>query len=441
MQETNQTGDRFSDLFDEQGRMRIFDGMRYYKKTAGQNNMGCFKLILTEPVDRECLLHALRITLDRHRVFRLVVDHDDRMFYLKENRAEPVVHFDDGSRRTVCTPENHGYMTRVGYRGNTITIDFFHGVSDGMGAVAFQKTLLHYYIERKYGRPGCPPPGVLLADTPEIPREYADSLLFVEDTEMPAPEKAYAYERAFQLPGGRMASEYRCKRYTLSVGAEELEGYMQANGSSRSALFAMFMNRAIAEEHDTEGLPIVAALAADARRAYGAEQTLQCCVATVPIWYDGEIARLSWPERLRVGREMIREGVRKERILSGAQGLKKFNKVLEEKYPSLEEKKAYARTVNKQGGVKYTYGISYLGEPDFGPDVNRYIADTYPILCANTLPVIIEIAKWADRYHISYCTQLEYDPYVGRLSELFLQEGIPCAMVREEDFEEAFADF
>lgn len=441
MQMIRQTGERFSALFDEQGRMRIHDGMRYYKKTHEENNMVCVKVALKEPVDPEFLLHAFEETLNRLRVFRLVAETDGKVFYLRENRAAPVVHLDDGSRRTVCTPENNGYMIRVGYRGNVITIDFFHGVSDGTGVIAFQKTLLYYYFEKKYGRLDILPPHVILRDTPEDPREYADSLLFVEEAETESPPKLYKYDRAFQLPGERMESGHSCRRYTLLITAETFEGYMRKSGTSRSAMFAMFMNRAIAEEHDTGGLPIVAALAADARKAYGAEQTLQCCVCTVPVWYDENIQGLPWPEQLCAGRKMILAGVSKERILSGAQNLKKFNRALEENHPTLAEKKAYARTVNERGSVKYTYGISCQGEMDYGADINRLVMDNYVLLCANTIPVILEITKWNARYHVNYCTHLKKDPYIGRLTELFLKEGIPCTCTQEEDFVEAYADF
>lgn len=433
--------DRFSNLFDDKGRMKILDGMRYYKKTCKQNNMVCSKIVLKEPVDPECLQYAAQVAMGRLRVFRLSVTGDKQFLYLTENMQTPVIHFDDGCLRTVCTPENHGHMTRIGYHGDTITIDFFHGVSDGMGIIAFQKTLLYYYVEKKYGKPNHLPKNVILKDTLEDPREYADSLEFVKDEEIIVPDGTYEYDRAFQLPDEQIESEHMCLQYELLVSAGEFDEYMQKHGSSRSAVFTMFMNRVIAEQNKRKTEPVVAALAVNAREAYGAKETLRCCVATIPVWYDEKIRSLSWSQQLRAGRDMIMEGIRKERILDGAQKLQKFNKVLEEQFPTLEEKRVYAAKVNKQSGTKYTYGFSYLGEVDYGKDINRYIRDSYLILSANTIPVILEIAKWDRHYHISYCTHLKNDPYVGRLRDLFVQEGIPCVCNRKEDFEEAYADF
>ena len=421
--------------------MKICDGMRYYKKTFEQNNMVCMKIECVDPIDPECLQYALENTLKRLRVFRLTVEHDAQVFYLKELTQPPVVQADHGQRRTVCTPENHGYMLRVSYCGNTITIDFFHGISDGMGIIAFQKLLMYLYVERKYGGSVCPPPDMIAPDTPEDTREYADSLTFVSDMPVAAPSKQYDYERAFQLPDLHMESKHLCAMYQLKVNADKFEQYMRANETSRSAMFTMFMNRVIAEQNNTHELPVVAALAANARKAYGAEKTLQCCIATIPIWYDAQLRELPWHEQLKAGRNMISDGVRPERILHSAQGIKRFNRMLEDRFPTLEEKKAYAREVNRQGGVKYTYGISYIGELDYGRDINRYIASNYPILSANTIPIIIEIAKWNRHYYLSYCTHLENDPYVQKLQDLFVSEGIPCICSPREIFEEAYADF
>lgn len=432
--------ERFDNLLDAKGRMRIHDGMRYYKKTADQNNMVCSKVVLKDPVDRDALQHAFETTVKRLRVFRLCVDRDERRFFLRENCRPPVVQHDRGQRRTVCSEENNGYMIRVGYCDNTITIDFFHGVSDGMGIIAFQKTLMYYYVSETYGKPETVPPGTILAETPEDPAEYADSLLFVGNEPVTAP-KGYEYERAFQIPDPQIGSADSCKLYELKVDAEAFEGYMRKHASSRSAVFAMFMNRVISERNGAPAEPVVAAMAANARAAYGAEKTLQCCVATVPVWYDDDIRAMDWSRQLKCARDMVQAGVAAERILAGALGLRKFNLALEERFKTLEEKQEYARQVNRQGGIKYTYGISYFGEKDYGEEINRRIEENYPILTANTLPIILEIAKWQEHYHISYCTHLEQDPYVTELRDLFLAEGIPCTCEQQEDFVEALAEF
>ena len=88
-------------LFDEEGRMAIIDGMRYYKKTQDQNNMVRFFVELDEAIDPECLAYGVKKAFARNRIFRMVVVSDGKCFYLKENHAEPVIHENTPGRYTV----------------------------------------------------------------------------------------------------------------------------------------------------------------------------------------------------------------------------------------------------------------------------------------------------------------------------------------------------
>ena len=88
----------FASVFDAEGRMRILDGMRYYKKTEAQNNMPRFVVSMKEPVDRACLQRAAEKAMARYRMQRMVVVQDGARFYLKENKRRPIVHVDDGRR-------------------------------------------------------------------------------------------------------------------------------------------------------------------------------------------------------------------------------------------------------------------------------------------------------------------------------------------------------
>lgn len=429
-----------SRLFDAEGRMPILDGMRYYKKTREENNVPRFLVTMKADVDRSCLQHAAEKAMGRFRVQRMRVVQDAARFYLQENPAPPVVHADDGSRHSLCTPDNNGHMFWIGCRGKEITIEFFHGVSDGSGMLPFIRTLLYYYCAEKYGGMDDELPGLILADTPEDPREYTEAVRFL-------PEKAaeatphYRWEQAFQLSGRQMEDGSACKAYVLTVDGAAFEAYMRANGSSRSALFAMFMNHAIYASYGLGDEPIVGALAVDARRAYGAEGTLQCCVATIPLWLDREILSLPMGERFRCGRKMILDGAQRERILAAGQKARAMNLRMEAQCPTLEEKKAFCRTMNDAGSTKYSYGISYVGEIRFGEAIDRHVNRVRTQLCANSVPVILEITKTGGNYHISYCSHFEEDPCVHAFRQMFIDAGIPCELRQEADYTESFVDF
>lgn len=433
--------------------MRIFDGMRYYKKTETQNNMPRVRVTLKETVDHECLQSAAERTLERIRLFRMVVISDEKRFYLEENHEKPVVHLENGAQHRVCTSENHGHMLWISHDEYDIYVDFFHGISDGKGILRFIQTLLYFYCEKKYGTVDrFEIPGLIHTDVPEMPEEYRESILFLQ-TDSPckdyannvserktAPERAYCYEKAFQFPEEQMESDAESQYYELKVDAKALTEYIRGKDTSPAAVFALFMNRAIfvhcSEKETKISEPIVGAMAVDARKAYGAEQTLQCCVATIPMWYDENVAIMSLEEQLVCSKDMIRQGIQPGNIAAGAFRTKKFNEMLEEKFPTLEEKRQYCQMAAQKGLDRYTYGISCVGKVSFGKGIDEHVTGAAVILCANTSPVILEITKFGDTYYISYCTHLKQDPYVQKLQEIFLAEGIDCTCEKKENFVE-----
>lgn len=435
----NTLGNNGESMFDNLGRIKIVDGMRYYKKTNDENNMTRVFIELKKQVDPDALLYAFEKALKRHRVFRFIVVSDDKYFYLKENDEKPVIHLNTGDRYVVGGDENNGYLTRIGYNGNTITIDIFHGVTDGMGCTAFQRTLLYYYM-KKIGVENIDSTGILLENDAEDVCEFTECVHFVPK-EMVEISKGYEYDLAFQLGDKHIESKYACKVYELKVDASEFESYMRANSSSRSGVFTCFMNSVIAENNDIGELPIVAALAVNARPALGAEKTNMCCVATVPVWYDNDIKKLPEGEQMKLSRQMIVDGVEKNKIIATVQRSVAFNKMMEEQCETLEQKKQFARIANERGGVKYTYGLSYVGEIKYGNGIDEHVLKNYPQLCANTIPIIMEIVKYAGSYYIIYCSHLEHDPYVYKLQEKFIKAGISCQIQQKDDFYETLAIF
>lgn len=427
-------------LFDEFGRMQILDGMRYYKKTQEENNMPRFVITMTEKIDRECLQYAAKTAMQRFCVQRLVVESDESRFYLKQNFQEPVVHLDNGERHVVCNEKNRGHMTWIGYKECDIIVDFFHGVSDGIGMIPFLKLLLTSYCQKKYSNKTYGKTDLQPGASGGNEKEYTEAIRFLPEAFV-VEEHSYRWKSALQLKGRQMELERGCYHYVLSVDGNAFDDYVTRNGSCRSAVFAMFMNQAIAGIHKVDEKPIVAAMAINARKAYGAEETLQCCVATIPLWYDSKVAELSVSERLKKGRAMVSEGVKKECVLLGAQKNRLLNQNLEANYPTLEEKMAHCRRLTDSGSDRYTYGLSYLGDISFGELADAYVKDVRAILCANTIPLILEILKWKGKYTISYNTHLEEDRYLKELIAMFQEAGITCNCIKQEMFEEALADF
>ena len=106
---------------------------------------------LTVKLDRdirpEILKKALENTLDRIPTLKVRMRKGFFQNYFEENREEcPVNHDIKNFGYRINYKENNGYLLRVYYLGNRISIDFYHALCDGSGASVFILTLAGEYL-------------------------------------------------------------------------------------------------------------------------------------------------------------------------------------------------------------------------------------------------------------------------------------------------------
>ncbi len=118
---------------------------------------------MTEYIDDECLLDAVRHILPRYPIYNVVLRKGLFRHFFDTNNLPPIVRPDNGILfEKINFSANNHYLFRVSYYKNRINIDFFHGLCDGIGAMEFLKSLVYQYvIERGYTPP--PPEGIKIA--------------------------------------------------------------------------------------------------------------------------------------------------------------------------------------------------------------------------------------------------------------------------------------
>lgn len=108
---------------------------------------------LSAPVDPALLEEAVRQTLPRFPALKVRIRSGLFWHYLEEIQA-PVPVFPEAGHP--CMPfrlrSHSGYLFRVLYRGNRISAEFFHVLTDGFGGMTFLKTLTVQYL-RLAGHP------------------------------------------------------------------------------------------------------------------------------------------------------------------------------------------------------------------------------------------------------------------------------------------------
>ena len=197
---------------------------------------------LDHEVDPELLQEALEVTFARFPLYHAVLRRGVFWYYLQDSDLQPVV---EPETEHTCAPiyqaDRRTLLFRVVHHRRRVSLEVFHALSDGTGALWFLTALLDAYVRRRFpeecgadgaggadGASADPPPerlgtraGALAADEvhelttdsfaqyfrrrrrarreradhqEEFSREAAPAVLTVEEAEEPLPEEAAAPE-------------------------------------------------------------------------------------------------------------------------------------------------------------------------------------------------------------------------------------------------------
>ena len=142
------------------------------------SNVYRISVTLTEPIQPDLLQKALEMTLNRFPAFQVALRKGLFWRYLEPNhRPGPFVQPDI---ENPCMPmhfkANNRYLIRVYYYEKRISLEVFHSLSDGTGALYFLKTMTAVYL-RLLGHQIPVGNGVLDIHEPPKPEEMEDAYL------------------------------------------------------------------------------------------------------------------------------------------------------------------------------------------------------------------------------------------------------------------------
>ncbi|NCE64367.1 hypothetical protein D1159_07135 [Pseudoflavonifractor sp. 524-17] len=135
-----------------------------------------FSAVMDAPVDPAALQRAVAQTMPRFPGFGVRIKRGAFWYYFEPNHAPgPFVKRDISNP---CQPvrfkEDNGWLVRFYYYEARISLEVFHALSDGAGALVFFRTLLAVYL-RELGHDVPSEGGVLDVDEPPQPEELEDA--------------------------------------------------------------------------------------------------------------------------------------------------------------------------------------------------------------------------------------------------------------------------
>jgi NRPS condensation-like uncharacterized protein len=164
--------------------------------------------VLREEIDSSALQSSLLMTYKRFPSFSVRIAKGLFWYYFEGTEAEPVVmKEDDYPLRPFSQERDRGYLFRVLYYRYRISLEVFHSISDGFGAIVFLKTLVFNYLKIVKGEEmdsdlqSLERYGILYYRDLPVPEETEDSFLHFASKDAPL---KFSESPAFKIPGTRL---------------------------------------------------------------------------------------------------------------------------------------------------------------------------------------------------------------------------------------------
>lgn len=247
---------------------KLDNAAKLFPSVTNSDNSSVYRVaaVLTEPVAGDVLQKAVKRTISRYPmlfirmvrgVFWNYFDSNPEAFIIEEERNSPC---------SVITPnQNRGYFLKVIYSGHRISVEIFHSLTDGSGAVEFLKSLLYYYFSM-LGHDIDSEGKILLSDGYVPPDNMEDSFAAYYEEIASEPQKE---PTSYHITGTLF--DQRGNNVTTGVmNAGELNRTAKAKGATITAyltaalIFSIYMTR---QNYDRRMGPIVVSVPANLRKA------------------------------------------------------------------------------------------------------------------------------------------------------------------------------
>lgn len=285
-----------------------------------------FSAVMDQPVDRQALQRAVDQTMPRFPTFRVRIKKGAFWYYFEPNDAPGPFVKEDISNP--CQPvrfrEDNGWLVRFYYYEHRISVEVFHAVSDGGGALVFFKTLLAVYL-RELGHKIGNTHGILDIGGPPRREELED-----------------AYGKYAQGKGRRWKEREKAYQntgtpepfYTLNVtmgfcSVSQLKQKAKGYGVSITEYLAAVLIQVILEKQHRERprkeWPVALAIPINLR-AWFPSETLRNFILTVRPVIDPSLGEYTFEEVLSQVHHTLRLKINRQRMRAELTGNVRFTK-------------------------------------------------------------------------------------------------------------------
>jgi NRPS condensation-like uncharacterized protein len=157
---------------------RLDNAAKVFPSVSSKKRSNIFRLsfTMTEDVDKDILQTALEATINRFPVYNVKLKKGFFWYYFEENEQTPqVIEESPHVCENMDFKEHQNFMFALSYYKKRITMEMFHSLTDGGGALEFFKSIVFKYL-LMMGKP-VQPEKLILSDVETRNEESQDSFV------------------------------------------------------------------------------------------------------------------------------------------------------------------------------------------------------------------------------------------------------------------------
>ncbi len=432
---------------------KIIAGIRtLYSTTKECPNVIRFRIKLKDKVDPEIFHSAVETTMKRYPYFLVELKNKGGQYYYVEN-PRPVVISDSLHGVNLNSTESNYHMVAFSWQDNWMSLDIFHGLTDGTGAYEVVRTLLYYYCLERYGEE-LTKDGIRLVGDSITSEEWIDP---VEAAQVPnSPEQKAAQapnsseqkaaqapnnteQKAAQVPNNTeqkaeipqalnlvkaagLMDDTKRTVYSIAISETDFMNFNKTNDGSPGTMVSLLFSRAIAKSHPESSKPVRIAFCVNQRNALKATLAHQSLVGGAILEYKEQMK--NWPlhKQAAVYRGMVFVQTQKEKILADVNNTKRLAQMI----MSLETDQERLDTIdyiNAKADHVISAVVSYVGKADF-KEAEKHIQDFRTWTKGPGNVVCVEISAVNGRFVLDVIQPFSSPVYVNSFLEELEENGI-----------------
>jgi NRPS condensation-like uncharacterized protein len=353
---------------------KLDNAAKIYPAISGPGSSSIFRVavLLKQDVDPQVLQEALKITAPRFPTLSVRMKKGLFWYFFESNPETPMVTVEKAPPcRAIKPDENNGYLFRVSYYKKRISLEVFHALTDGTGALVFLKTLVSQYLMLK-GYGVFTYAGILdCEDYPSV-SETEDSFRKYSGAKS---DSKWKEEKAYHVYGTKMPSEY----LEVVHGIIPLDDFIKLARESNVTLTMYIAALIIYSIYSTQlsnrksYAPVKVSIPVNLRQ-YFPSKTLRNFSAFVNVGINFSGQEYTFEQILNAVSETMKSEVQPDKLIGKISANVKAEKNIFMRLAPLVLKNVVLRTAyNAYGENQFTCSFSNLGAIKLPEEMEQYI--------------------------------------------------------------------